>query len=101
MILLRCCLFLLAFDFVLKRVQVVLFYPIMLLQITAHQALPRLLNISADSSDDDSADSSELSNSELDDALTNDVEVELDSSEEDSDADSASEDNDSDSQNQA
>ena len=64
-------------------------------RITAQQALLRLQDISADCSD------GEHSDSELNDALTNDVEVELDSSEENSNVDSASENDDSDSQNQA
>ena len=63
--------------------------------ITAQQTSLRLYDISADCSD------REYSDSELDDALKNDVKVEIDSREEDSDVDSASEDDDSDSQNQA
>ena len=73
---------------ILKRIEVVLVYSIMLRPITAQQALLQLQDISADCS-------------ELDDTLTNDEELELDSSEEDSYVDNASEDDDCDSQNQA
>ena len=66
----------------------------MLRRVTAQQALLRLQNISVDCSD------GEYSDSELDDALTNDAQAELDSSGEESDVDSPSEDNDSDLQNQ-
>ena len=73
---------------ILKRIEVVLVYSIMLRPITAQQALLQLQDISADCS-------------ELDDTLTNDVELELDSSEEDSYVDNTSEDDDCNSQNQA
>ena len=66
----------------------------MLRRITAKQALLRLQNISADCSD------REYSDSELDDALTNDTPMELDSSGEESDVASPSGDDDSDLQNQ-
>ena len=78
----------------MKRVQVVLVYPIMLRRFTAQQALLQLQDISANCLD------GEHSDSKLVDALTNDVEVKFDSSEENSDIDSSSEDNDSDSLNQ-
>ena len=54
----------------------------MLRRVIAQQALLRLQDISADCSD------SKYSESELDDALTNDAQAELDSSEEESDVDS-------------
>ena len=59
------------------------------------QALLQLQDISADCSDGEYSNSSEL-----DDALTNDAQAELDSSGEESDVDSPSEDDDSDLQNQ-
>ena len=73
---------------ILKRIEVVLVYSIMLRPITAQPALLQLQDISADCS-------------ELDHTLTNDEELELDSNEEDSYVDNASEDDDCDSQNQA
>ena len=66
----------------------------MLRRVTAQQALLRLQGISADCSN------GEYSDSELDDALTNDAQAELDLSGEKSDVDSPSEDDDSDLQNQ-
>ena len=66
----------------------------MLTRITAQQALLRLQDISADCSD------GEYSDSELDDALTNDAQAELDSNGEELDVDSPSEDDDNDLQNQ-
>ena len=66
----------------------------MLRRITAQQALLRLQDISADCSDD------EYSDSELDDALTNDAQAQLNSRGEKSDVDSPSEDDDSNLQNQ-
>ena len=67
----------------------------MLRRFTAQQALLRLQDISADCSD------GEYSDRELDDALTNDAQPELDSSGEESDVDNPTEDDDSDFQNQA
>ena len=67
---------------------------IMLKRITAQQALLRLQEISADCSDGKHSDS------ELDDALTNDTQAELDSNAKELDVDSPSEDDDSDLQNQ-
>ena len=61
----------------------------MLKRVIAQQALLRLQDISADCSD------GEYSDSELDDALTNDAQAELDSNGEESDVDSPSEDDDS------
>ena len=63
-------------------------------RVTTRQALLRLQDISADCSD------GEYSDSELDDALTNDSQAELDSSGEESNVVSPSEDDNSDSQNQ-
>ena len=66
----------------------------MLRHLTAQQALLQLQDILADCSD------GEYSDSELEDALTNDAQAELDSSGEESDVDSPSEDDDSNLQNQ-
>ena len=66
----------------------------MLRHLTAQQALLQLQDISEDCSD------GEYSDSELEDALTNDAQAELDSSGEESDVDSPSEDDDSNLQNQ-
>ena len=66
----------------------------MLRRVTTQQALLRLQDISADCSD------AEYSDSELDDALTNDAQVELDLSGEESNVDSPSKDDNSNSQNQ-
>ena len=66
----------------------------MLRRITAQQVLLQLHDISADYSD------GEYSNSELNDALTNDAQAELDSRGEESDVDSPIEDEDRDLQNQ-
>ena len=66
----------------------------MLRRVTMQQALLQLQDISEDCSD------GEYSDSELDDALTNDAQVELGSRGEESDVDSSSEDDDSDLQNQ-
>ena len=65
----------------------------MLRRVTAQQALLRLKNISADCSD------GEYSDSELDDALANNLQAELDSSGEKSDVNSPSEVDDNDLQN--
>ena len=62
----------------------------MLRRVTAQQALLQLQDISADCSD------GEYSDSELDDALTNDAQAKLDSHVEELDVDSSSEDDDSD-----
>ena len=66
----------------------------MLRHVTAQQALLQLQDISADCS------AGEYSNSELDDALTNDAQAELDSSGKKSDVDSPRKDDGNDLQNQ-